>query len=151
MAMTVVGLALFVSVFFSGPKLDSGASPEDPDFWQRAQKNHREFGETMHSDMVRAFVGMGIMMLGGILTKVGRHGAAGAGLILDPEQARKDVEPWSRAAGGMANDALSEVDLARKIGEGLGNPKPHVKVRCRKCQALSDETAKFCGQCGERL
>ena len=42
----------------------------------------------------------------------GRRGLAGSGMILDPQQARKDVEPWTRMAGGMANDALSEVDLA---------------------------------------
>ncbi|MDR1808002.1 MAG: zinc-ribbon domain-containing protein [Propionibacteriaceae bacterium] len=28
---------------------------------------------------------------------------------------------------------------------------PVVKVRCRQCGALSDETAKFCQQCGQPL
>lgn len=31
----------------------------------------------------------------------------------------------------------------------IGMPMaPAVKVRCRSCQALEDETAKFCSQCG---
>jgi hypothetical protein len=55
--------------------------------------------------------------------------------------------------GGVLQDALSEVDIVRKAEERLEAPPPAqvVKVRCRKCQALSDETARFCSQCGAAL
>jgi hypothetical protein len=142
-ALVLAGFVTFTSLFFTGT--DEPASPRDVsghEFLERTRTS-------MRSEMTRAIVAFGLIFVGMILVNIGRMGAAGSGLILDPQQARKDVEPWTRAAGGMANDALQEVDLAKQIGEGLGNPK--VKVRCRKCQALSDEAAKFCGQCGERL
>ena len=149
-ALCVVGIAIFVSNFFGGPRLTVDAPrPGDPSFLNRMEEDHRKFREDMDSSMVRGFLGMGLVVLGAILAGIGKRGAAGSGLVLDPQQARKDLEPWNRAAGGMANDVLNEVDLAKKIGEGLGNPK--VKVRCRKCEALCDEAAKFCGQCGEKL
>lgn len=149
-ALAVAGLALFVSTFFGGPKLDmDGPSPGDPDFSRHMKENSRRFHEDMDSTKNRGLIGMGLLVAGSILAGIGKRGAAGSGIVLDPQRARKDLEPWNRAKGGMVDDALSEVDLAQKIGEGLGNPK--VKVRCRKCEALSDETAKFCGQCGEKL
>jgi hypothetical protein len=94
---------------------------------------------------------MGLMVVGGILMSVGARGAAGSGLVLDPSRARQDLEPWSRMGGGMVQDALSEVNVVRKIEEGAAHPQPQVKIRCRKCQALNDETAKFCNQCGAPL
>jgi hypothetical protein len=69
--------------------------------------------------------------------------------VLDPEKAREDVEPWSRMAGGMIDDAVSEIEVAKKLGERADSPK--VKVRCRKCQALNDEEARFCNQCAAPL
>ncbi len=32
-----------------------------------------------------------------------------------------------------------------------GAPQPQVKVRCRKCEALNDETVRFCNQCGAAI
>ncbi|MGQ9591016.1 MAG: hypothetical protein ACUVYA_12050 [Planctomycetota bacterium] len=116
---------------------------------------------------VRAVAGMVLAMAGGIIAAVGAKGLAGSGVILDPEQARKDVEPWSRMAGGVADDALSEVDVVKKLAESLdrtsGRPAeapdgrepaatgPPVKVRCRSCRALNDEDARFCDQCGAEI
>ncbi|QDU69391.1 SHOCT domain-containing protein [Engelhardtia mirabilis] len=64
--------------------------------------------------MMRAPVGFVLLMVGGFLRRVGARGVAGAGLILDPERAREDLEPWSRMGGGMVSDALDEagIDLA---------------------------------------
>ena len=74
---------------------------------------------------------------------------AGSGVVLDPEKARKDVEPWSRMGGGVVQDALSEIEVVKKIEDRFDSPKPQViKVRCRSCRMLNDETAKFCNQCG---
>jgi len=39
-------------------------------------------------------------------------GAAGSGIVLDPERAREDVEPWARMAGGVVKDALDEAGIA---------------------------------------
>lgn len=33
----------------------------------------------------------------------------------------------------------------------VGSPQPTVRVRCRQCRALNDETAKFCNQCGSAM
>jgi hypothetical protein len=48
--------------------------------------------------------------------------------------------------GGMVQDALSEIDIVKKIGDRLDAPQPEIKVRCQKCQHLNAETAKFCNQ-----
>jgi hypothetical protein len=46
--------------------------------------------------------------------RLGRAGVAGSGLKLDPQDARRDLEPWSRMTGGMLKDTLDEagVDLS---------------------------------------
>jgi hypothetical protein len=153
MALIVVGILLFVSNFFMVPDIGGRNDPQpgEPDFWTRAQERHEEFGRGMQAAMVRALLGMGLMVVGGILMNVGAKGAAGSGLVLDPRKARQDLEPWSRMGGGVVQDALSEVDVVKKIEAGIGNPQPQVKVRCQKCQGLNDETAKFCNQCGASI
>jgi hypothetical protein len=83
---------------------------------------------------------------------IGARGAAGAGVILDPDQAREDLEPYSRMAGGMVKDVLEEADV--DLGRRHRDPEEEVeaiKVRCRKCRALNDEDARFCDQCGGPL
>ncbi len=138
MTFTLVGMLSFFSVFVTGC-MHFG--------------NFENFAERSRSDMTRGLGGMAAMILGGFLMNLGRHGAAGSGVVLDPQKARKDLEPWNRAAGGMTNDALDEIDLAKKLGKKLDEPAPEpaepvVKVRCSKCKALNDERAKFCNQCG---
>lgn len=136
LALMVIGVVMFVSVFFS-------ASQSFGDF--------DGFKERARNEMSRSLLGMGLVVVGGILVRIGARGLAGAGVLLDPEQARKDVEPWSRMAGGVAHDALSEVGVARTLEKRLDAPPTQVKVRCRGCQALNEETARFCGQCGAAL
>lgn len=46
------------------------------------------------------FGGMVLAAAGGFVQRTAARGLAGSGLVLDPDQARKDVEPWSRMAGG---------------------------------------------------
>jgi hypothetical protein len=153
MALIAVGILLFVSTFFAGPEFGSRNDPQpgEPNFWQRAQERHEEFGQGMKATMYRTLLGMGVMVIGGILMNIGARGAAGSGLVLDPEKARQDLEPWSRMGGGIVQDALSEVPMVKKIEEGMGNPQAQVKVRCQKCQGLNDEAAKFCNQCGAAI
>jgi hypothetical protein len=141
MTFTVVGMLSFFSVFVTG-------CMHFGDF--------DNFAERSRSDMTRGIGGMALMIFGGVLMNVGRHGTAGSGVVLDPRKARKDLEPWNRAAGGMTDDALDEIDLAKKLEKKLDEPAPPaaappppvVRVRCRACTALNDEHAKFCNQCG---
>lgn len=48
---------------------------------------------------VRAVIGMGLMIVAGVLHGIGPLGAAGAGVVLDPQLARRDVESWARMSG----------------------------------------------------
>jgi hypothetical protein len=137
MGMTGIGLLLFFSTFISGIS-NFG--------------NFDNFEQRVKGEMCTAMLGMGLMIAGGIVMRIGAVGPAASGFILDPERARKDVEPWARMGGGVADDALSEVGLARKLEQHLGQgSQPQIKVRCRQCQALNDENAKFCNQCGATL
>jgi hypothetical protein len=96
--------------------------------------------------------GMAMMITGGILMNLGRAGLAGSGVLLDPQKQRQDLEPWNRAAGGMVSDAVSEVEAVNRVTDALaGRENTVVKVRCPKCRALNDETAKFCNNCGAAL
>jgi hypothetical protein len=155
LALIVAGSLLFVSSFFgrTGPEVGGRDDPKpgDPDFWERAQARHEEFRRGMNASMVRALLGMGLALAGGVLMTVGARGAAGSGLLLDPARAREDLKPWSRLGGGVVQDALSEVNVVKKMEEGAGRPPPQVKVRCQKCQALNDEAARFCNQCGSAI
>jgi len=60
---------------------------------------------------MRGVVGMGLMIVGRMLAAIGSRGLAGSGVMIDPEQARKDLEPWSRMAGGIVKDAIDETGL----------------------------------------
>ena len=64
-----------------------------------------EFKERLPAVMLTS---MAIAMVGGFLNVIGGKGLAGAGLILDPDRARKDLKPYSKMAGGMLEDALEK-------------------------------------------
>ena len=91
MALTGLGLILFCSIFVQAASVGFSAGDKIP------------FG--------RAFGGMALAVIGGILMGLGQRGIAGSGLKLDPEEARKDLEPWSRMGGGMLKDALGEAQI----------------------------------------
>jgi hypothetical protein len=135
-AVAVLGILTFGSVFVT-------AAMHFGDF--------TNFEDRARSSMTRALLGMALIVVGGVINSIGRGGAAGSGLILDPQQARKDLEPFNRAAGGMINDALDEVDAVQSI-KNLNKPAEQVvKVRCRSCGALNSENARFCDQCGKQV
>lgn len=135
MALSGVGFLLFISNFFT---FGSGFG------------SFEQHGNMMQQMACTGVGGMLLMIGGGALMNIGLKGWAGSGIILDPEQARKDMEPLNRMGGGMAQDALSEVEVVKKLEKHLdGEPAAQtIKVRCRGCQALNDEDAKFCKQCG---
>ncbi len=140
MAIMAVGFLIFISVFFS--QINSFGNFDN--FHGRAQ-----------SSMTRAFVGMILIVIGGVVKGIGKRGLAGSGVILDPQQEREDMEPWSRMSGGMTNDAMSEIDLVNNMNDRLTGPdhgsKETIKVRCRECRTLNDEDAKFCDECGAKM
>ncbi|HEY1380209.1 MAG TPA: zinc ribbon domain-containing protein [Gemmataceae bacterium] len=138
MAVTAVGFLLFLSNFCIMPLRMGQGFPDNP-------------GGEMFGFAARAVGGMVLLIVGSFMMAIGARGWAGSGMILNPRQARKDVEPWARTAGGVLGDALEEVGPLKKMTEQQPPPVPEVKVRCRSCGALNDETARFCSQCGKPL
>lgn len=132
MGLMVLGGLLFASTFL-GELMHFG------DF--------NDFEARTRSMGFRAFGGMALMMIGMLVRGVAARGLAGSGVFLDPEQAREELEPYSRMTGGMVKDALDEAD----INLGGREPTQVIKVKCRSCGGLNQETAKFCQECGTKL
>lgn len=130
-AFQVVGLLVSVSVFLS-----AALSIDD-------HSNHDSDGRSL---MLRAAIGFALMIVGGVIRGVGARGLAGSGVVLDPQRARRDLEPYSRMAGGMAQDALDEAGVAPRL-----RPVEVVKLRCRACGRLNEEDSKFCQECGQAI
>jgi hypothetical protein len=105
-----------------------------------------DFEARARSEGFRAFGGMALLIVGAIIRGIGAKGLAGSGVLLDPEKARDELEPYSRMAGGMAKDLLEEANI--KLG---GEPTKVIMVKCRSCGGLSQESAKFCQECGAQL
>lgn len=122
MILSIVGFLMFFSVFLSG---FSGNMP----------------------NMSVAPVGMLFIIGGSALMNIGKKGLSGSGLKLDPKEARKDLEPFSRQGGGMLSDAVDEFKSQSKISK----EREIIKIKCRSCGALNDEDANFCDNCGEKL
>ncbi len=112
------------------------------------------FGEPMSlggglpTGFAMPFIGVVLAIIGGFLRHVGARGLAGSGMVLDPDKAREDLNPFTRAAGGMVQDAVKGF---REAAGDKAEAKETVKVRCPSCRALNDEEAKFCNQCGQGL
>lgn len=96
----------------------------------------------------KPFLSILLIIIGQIVANIGRSGLAGSGLVLDPERARQELQPFNVAKGQMINDALQEIDVVQSLTD---NHQPAIKVRCRACRALNDETANFCSSCGEAM
>jgi hypothetical protein len=153
MALMTVGVLVFLGGMIYGALGDSASErldPRMPDFADRAHdsfERSRSHGRTFFAIIMG---GIGAILVGAVLRGVGARGAAGSGIVLDPERAREDLEPWTRMAGGMAEDALSEIPTVQRLTKRV-EAEPAVHVRCRGCKALNDEYAKFCDQCGAAL
>jgi hypothetical protein len=117
--ISVLGFLTFGSVFLSGA-LHFG---DFSDFEARAR-----------SMALRAVFGMAMMIGGFLLQGVGRLGAAGSGMKLDPEQARRDIEPWSRMSGGVLKDTLDEAGI--RLGQKAGPESLPFDERLRRLQGL---------------
>ena len=135
MVLAVVGFLLFASVFVT-----SIANIGD----------FSNFEGDMKSGATRAFLGIGLIVAGGIVRGIGARGVAGSGVVLDPERARKDLEPYSRMGGGMVKDALDEAGI-QLGGSARGGGEKVVMVKCRACGKLNEEDSKFCQECGQAI
>ncbi len=82
-------------------------------------------------------IGMGLFIGGGLLRSIGARGIAGSGLKLDPEEAREDLKPWSRMAGGMLKDA--GIDFGRENSAPAPVPEPDFEEKLRKLHRLHAE------------
>ncbi len=134
MGMMILGFILFISVFFSFATLFTNPS---------------SMFSTGFPSFSNAIFGMILIIVGQIVMNIGAKGAAGSGLILDPEQSREDLKPFNEAKGGMINDVISNIDVVDKFVNS--SEKEVIKVRCNNCKALNDEDAKFCKECGTSL
>jgi len=105
------------------------------------------FQSDVTSTMFRAFGGVALLVVGGAIRRIGARGLAGSGIVLDPEEARQDLEPYARMAGGMVKDALDEA----QIKVGARGPDRVVMIKCQTCGKLNQEDAKFCQECGKKL
>jgi hypothetical protein len=105
--VAVLGVLMFLSTFVS-------AISSFGDF-TNFESRTKSMGFRALGGMVAVMVGFGMM-------GYGAAGAAGSMLNLDPEQARKDLEPWARMSGGLTKASLDEmgVDLP-KIADALGS------------------------------
>lgn len=79
-----------------------------------------------------------------------------------PEAVRQIVKKPMRNVAAMSTDALESVDekvIGNKIGgilNGIAEKRGEqqsttIKVRCKNCQTLNEESDKFCSNCGQVL
>lgn len=130
MGMMILGFILFMSTFFTF-----------------ASMFNNPFSHNLGSFIIRPVIGMLLMISGAIVMNIGAKGAAGSGIILDPEQAREDLRPFNEAKGGMINDVVSNIDVI----DQFTNPRTArevIRIKCRSCGALNEEDAKYCKNCG---
>jgi hypothetical protein len=122
MAVGVIGFLCFISTFFS-------AASSFGDF-----TNFEQRGRSMAT---RAIVGIVMVIAGGIMAGIGRRGLAGSGVKLDPEEARRDVEPWARMTGGVVKDVMDEAGI--KLGNQPSGEELPFDERLRRLQKLRDD------------
>ena len=135
-AIALLGVILFLSTFISAA-LNFG--------------NFDNFEARGQSMAFRAFGGMILIIIGAVISNVGARGLAGSGVILDPEEAREDLKPYSHQAGGMLSDTLEKAELGKHLGGVASQPERVIMIKCRQCSFLNEEDSKFCQECGSEM
>jgi hypothetical protein len=113
--LIVVGVLSFASVFLT-------AAMHFGDF--------SHFASDARSNMLRAFGGMALIVVGGIIRGIGARGLAGSGAVLDPGRAREELE--------------ADIHLS-------GRPERVIMIKCPSCGTLNEDGSKFCQECGKSL
>lgn len=149
-----LGLILFLSVFVTGA-MNFG--------------NFDNFTSRAQGEALRAVVGMIFMIAGGAIKVVSMSGLAGSGVLLDPEKAKEELEPFARLSGGLTKIQMEEAGIPlEKVGKlidrlgtggadaGGGQPaggavQQVIMIRCQNCGKLNEEDSKFCQECGGKL
>jgi hypothetical protein len=108
--------------------------------------NFNNFESNAKSGMLRGFGGIALLIVGGIIRGIGALGVAGSGVKLNPQQAKEELEPYSRMAGGMIKDILDESEI--NIG---GKSEKIIMIKCQSCGKLNEEDSKFCQECGKKI
>ncbi|MEO6054557.1 MAG: SHOCT domain-containing protein [Chthoniobacterales bacterium] len=103
--LMVLGAILFFSVFISFGLNFGNFSPDMP--------------QRIGFAFLRGFAGIVCIFIGMLIQGVGARGAAGSGIILNPKQAREDLEPWARMGGGLVKDAVDESGINFSRGSEL--------------------------------
>lgn len=132
MGLSGIGLVLFLSVFVSIASRVSSPAFDMPD----------------GAPMLRGIIGFILILIGQAVATVAKRGLAGSGVLLDPKKAREDLAPYTHMAGGMVKDV---VEGFREVEGDEKKAPPQVMLRCRSCETLNPEDAKYCKQCGELL
>ncbi len=91
MGLAILGLILFLSTFVTFA-LHFG--------------KFDHFEENARSDFLRAIAGMVLLIVGGAVMNVGARGFARSGVMLDPERAKEELEPYARMSGGLTDAAF---------------------------------------------
>lgn len=133
MGMMILGFILFISTFFTF-----------------ASMFNNPFSQSLGSFIIKPVIGMLLMISGAIVMNLGAKGAAGSGIILDPEQAREDLRPFNEAKGGMINDVVSNIDVIDQFTSPRTTTEV-IRIKCRSCGALNEEDAKYCKNCGDMV
>ena len=128
-ALTLIGLLLFLSFFVTVARGFGGTFPGP-------------------GAIFAPMVGFIMMILGRFIRLVGARGLAGSGMLLDPEKAREDLQPYTRMAGGMLNDALEVAEIGRHVTSERNRV---VMLKCGECEFLNEENSKFCQECGAKM
>ena len=116
-----------------------------------------DFGEWFGMDAqqtslaVHALGGVLLAGLGGFLVSAGVRGWAERDSILDPRRAPGIGESRSAPSGGIARDAMADLDLPQTVRDRLDKEDLRLKVKCPKCRAVNQVTAKYCYACSARL
>ena len=95
------------------------------------------------------FIGLPMMALGGVMTKLGYIGKITRYMSGEISPVAKDTINY---VGTESREGIKAV--ASAIGEGLrgtGAGAAGTKVRCHKCNELLEENAKFCSNCGAAI
>jgi hypothetical protein len=160
-SLQVIGGILFASVFVTfathfgdspnfGPfsnRVGNFPGPEQSPFFRNSSNIH----SNEQSMIIRSFGGIALLIAGGIIRTIGARGLAGSGVILDPDKAKQDLEPYSRMAGGMVKDALDEADINLSNPGGKSAPEKVIMIKCPACNKLNEEDSNFCQHCGKKI